>query len=374
MPTWTLLLACGPGPTGAPALDAVAPRAPAEPPAIGAASDTGAFRPGEDTAPLPAPVVSNPVAYSAREPFIRHADGWYYLLVTLMDRIELRRSASLAGLGAGERRVIWTPPAGTPHSVGLQGPELHRVEDTWYVYYAATDSAIFDLSFNYRLFALASDGPDLWTATFSFADELVVPGTDAFSLQPTRLERDGQAWMIWSGNRFFLDFTQHLFIAEMVTPTRLGRARALLHTPTAPWETRDGAIAESPQVVLHDDAVVLTWSASNCDSDRYATGVMTLPAGEDPMDVDAWVKPPSPVFVTQADAGIYNPGHVAFFTSPDGTQDWMSWDAGSAPAQGCGSLRTTQVQPLSWGPDGLPVFTTPPSVGTAFDAPSGEAP
>lgn len=375
MPTWVILYACT-RTTIPPAEvdDTPAVEIPAvEPPAIGAEADTGRFRPAADTAPEPRPTVTNPIAWGTREPFIRHADGWYYLLETLMNRVELRRASTLAGLAGAERLVIWTPPAGTAHSVGLQGPELHRVGDSWFVYYAATDSALFDLSFNYRLFVLAADGPDPWTATWSFVDELVVAGTDAFSVQPTVLERDGRGWLVWSGNRYFLDFTQHLFIAELVSPTRLGPTRVLLHTPEAAWETRGAAIAESPQVILHDDAALLTWSGGRCDAGP-ATGVMRLPPGADPMDAGAWERLPSPVLTTDEAAGVYNPGHVAFFSSPDGQEDWVSWDADSAADLDCGSPRVAWAQPLQWGADGLPILSAAPAAGIAIDAPSGEVP
>src|SRR5262249_46614977 len=45
---------------------------------------------------------------------IRHDDGFYYMTVTTGGSIEIIRSRTLSGLGAGEHKVVWRPPASGP--------------------------------------------------------------------------------------------------------------------------------------------------------------------------------------------------------------------------------------------------------------------
>ncbi len=70
--------------------------------------------------------------------------------------------------------------------------------------------------------------------------------------------------------------------------------------------------------------------------------------------------------------GVYGPGHNTFFTSPDGTEDWIVYHANDLPTDGCDMGRTTRIQKFTWNTDGTPHFGIPVSTGTALPFPSGE--
>jgi GH43 family beta-xylosidase len=100
--------------------------------------------------------------------------------------------------------------------------------------------------------------------------------------------------------------------------------------------------------------------------------MLALRTGGDPLNTADWLKSERPVFAENAAAGVYAPGHNAFFKSPDGTQDWLIYHANSSPGQGCGDARTPRMQPITWRADGTPDFGTPVPVDRPLAVPSGE--
>ncbi|OAH09854.1 extracellular exo-alpha-(1-_5)-L-arabinofuranosidase precursor [Streptomyces jeddahensis] len=75
--------------------------------------------------------------------------------------------------------------------------------------------------------------------------------------------------------------------------------------------------------------------------------------GSDPLNPAAWTKKPSPVFRRDDAAGVYGPGHNGFFTSPDGTENWIVYHANDSTTDRCGNERTTLVRPASAVPPHL---------------------
>lgn len=94
--------------------------------------------------------------------------------------------------------------------------------------------------------------------------------------------------------------------------------------------------------------------------------------GSDPLNRAHRTKSPSPVFQRNDGNGVYAPGHNGFFTSPDGTEDWIVYHANSSASGGCDMNRSTRAQTFMWNADGTPHLGTPVRLGTTFPAPSGE--
>lgn len=70
---------------------------------------------------------------------IKHSDGWYYFTKTTGGNITLWRSKTITGVDAGDTKVVWTPPANTSYSQNIWAPELHFLDNKWYIYFAADD-------------------------------------------------------------------------------------------------------------------------------------------------------------------------------------------------------------------------------------------
>jgi GH43 family beta-xylosidase len=90
------------------------------------------------------------------------------------------------------------------------------------------------------------------------------------------------------------------------------------------------------------------------------------------LKADSWTKHPEPVFKKNISGQAFGPGHNSFFTSPDGTENWILYHANPEPGQGCGRHRSPRIQKFTWADDGFPDFGDPAPLGQALDPPSGE--
>jgi len=88
------------------------------------------------------------------------------------------------------------------------------------------------------------------------------------------------------------------------------------------------------------------------------------------MDPAAWTKYDKPFF-SKAN-GVYGPGHHGFFTSPDGSEDWLVYHGNSSPTDGCSGTRSARAQPFKWDDKGLPNFGEPMADKQPLRVPSGE--
>ena len=80
--------------------------------------------------------LENPLILQRADPWIwRHDDGTYYFTASVpqYDRIELRRSKTLAGLASAEPKVIWRKHPAGEMGAHIWAPELHRIDGVWYI-------------------------------------------------------------------------------------------------------------------------------------------------------------------------------------------------------------------------------------------------
>ena len=94
--------------------------------------------------------------------------------------------------------------------------------------------------------------------------------------------------------------------------------------------------------------------------------------GGNPLLASNWEKHPEPVFQRSDENGMFGTAHNGFFTSPDGTENWIVYHANDSVTGGCDDGRTTRVQPFTWNDDGTPNFGEPIAPTTVIDAPSGD--
>lgn len=81
-----------------------------------------------------------PLIEQKADPFIyRHSDGYYYFVASVpeYDRIEIRKAQNLEGLVTSTPVVIWRKRETGILSANIWAPELHFINDKWYVYFAA---------------------------------------------------------------------------------------------------------------------------------------------------------------------------------------------------------------------------------------------
>ncbi|TXK49103.1 family 43 glycosylhydrolase [Pontibacter qinzhouensis] len=316
----------------------------------------------------PETTFSNPLLPSGPDPWVAQKDSFYYYTHTLGNRIGLAKTKHMSQLKEAPLQTVWTPPALGLYSRNLWAPELHRLDGKWYVYFAADGGQDVD----HRMYVIENASDDPTTGTWEFKGK-ISDTSDKWAIDGTVLEYNGERYFLWSGWRGDNDpGIQQLYIARMSNPWTLVGERVMLSEPVYPWE-RNGFVNEGPQILKNKDGrVFMIYSASGCWTDDYTLGMMTLKEGGNPLLPSDWSKHPNPVFSKRPASNAYGPGHNGFFTSPDGTEDWIIYHANPSPGQGCSGSRSPRIQKFTWNADGTPNFGEPVPLSAQQTRPSGE--
>ncbi|MGS2762873.1 family 43 glycosylhydrolase [Sinomicrobium sp. M5D2P9] len=307
---------------------------------------------------------TNPVLPGGPDPWVVQKNGKYYYTYTQGSKLVILETENMSELASSTRYEVWTPPSGTPYSKNLWAPELHEIDGKWYFYFAADNGQ----NANHRMYVLentsASPVEGNWVMKGKVAD-----ATDQWAIDGTVLERNGQLYMLWSGGNAGAP-PQEIYIAEMSDPWTISGDKVVISSPTYNWEKNGNPINEGPQVLINPNGqVFIVYSGSGYWVDTYCLGLLTLSENGDPMNPADWTKTPEPVLSMKAESNAYGPGHNGFFTSPDGTEDWIIYHARS---QAGGGGRNPRIQRFTWNTDGTPYFGDPVPINTPISRPSGE--
>lgn len=309
-------------------------------------------------------VYNKPWILQRADPYIiKHKDGFYYFTASVptYDCIILRCAKSLWELKDAEEHIIWNK-----HDLGIMSqhiwaPELHYIDEKWFIYFAAGDK---DDIWAIRPYVLECEGQnpitDKWIErgkmqparedTFSF---------EAFSLDGTVFENKGRYYYVWAEKVGVGKQISNLYIAEMKSPYQLKTAQVLLTTPDYDWERVGFWVNEAPFVLKHQSKIYLTFSASDTSS-AYCIGLMSVDEESDLLDPRAWKKGRWPVVASDEERRIFGPGHNCFTTLEDG-QVVMIYHARSNKEIVGDPLydpnRHTMIMPISWNEDGSPSFS-----------------
>ncbi len=313
-------------------------------------------------APMPQAGPVNPLVKNRADAQIfRHTDGYYYMTgsVPEYDRLVLRRAKTLAGLTTAEERVLWRHEASGPLSGFIWAPELHEIDGTWYMHFAAGPSGGGEDVFHIRTYAVKCDGPDPMTGAWSPLGEFKAPW-DSFNLDSKVFIHRGQRYFTWAQHEPGIDTNSNLYIARMTGPLTVGPATRL-SVPTLDWEIRGFKVNEGAAVIEHAGKLFMTYSASATD-DRYCLGLLSIDAEADLLVAENWTKSPVPVFQTCVETSVYGPGHNDFTVDELGRPMLVYHGRDYKEITGDPLFnpdRHTRVQRLYFTADGTPDFGVP---------------
>lgn len=263
---------------------------------------------------------NKPFIRQRADPYVyRHSDGSYYFTASVpeYDRIVLRRSNTLNGLRESDEVTIWKKHDKGIMSVHIWAPEIHYLDNKWFIYYAGGD---IDDIWAIRPYVLVCEGQnplnDPWkelgmvkaTDAFSFND---------FSLDMTVFENKGKRYCVWAEKVNIGKKISNLYIAEMKSPTELATAQVLLSSPDYEWERVGFWVNEGPAVIKHNGKIFLTYSSSET-GECYCMGMLSIGENEEILNPRAWKKECNPVLKTDVDKQIYGPGHNSFVKDETG--------------------------------------------------------
>ena len=107
----------------------------------------------------------NPLIIQRADPYIyKHTDGYYYFTASVpaYNLIEIRRAKTINGLAHAMPRTVWRKHDQGEMSELIWAPEIHYINNKWYIYFAATDTTEFDElgMFTHRMYCIACDNDD----------------------------------------------------------------------------------------------------------------------------------------------------------------------------------------------------------------------
>lgn len=300
-----------------------------------------------------------PLVEQRADPYVYfHKDGYYYFTASVpeYDRIELRRAWSVKGLEKAQPVTIWKKHAEGPMSWHIWAPELHFINDKWYIYFAAGRA---EDPWWIRTYVLENDSSDPFCGEWKEMG-LLESEWDSFMLDTTVFENKGKWYAVWAQKRQERTENSALFIAEMESPTKLKLPQTLLTVPEFDWECRGFKVNEGASVLIRNGKVFLTFSASATDA-SYCMGMLVADENADLTKAESWKKLENPVFITDPKKGIFGPGHNSFTTSRDGKEDYLIYHARPYPEVDLAFAlydpnRHTWVKRIKYDDKGYPVF------------------
>lgn len=320
---------------------------------------------------------TNPLLSSGADPWSIYKDGYYYYTQTLGNKLVIWKTKNIARLKSAKADTVFVPPTGTPFSKQLWAPEIHFLQNKWYIYFAADDGK----NETHRLYVLENASGNPMKGEWIFKGKLV-DSSDKWAIDGSVFQHNGQLYLVWSGWEGDANGQQDIYISKMKNPWTLEGKRIRLSSPTYDWERHGDLhdadnpphvyVNEGPEFLSHGDKVFLIYSASGCWTENYCLGMLSANANSNLLDSISWKKNPSPVFTASIENDVYAPGHNSFFKSPDGTEDWILYHANSAPDQGCGKHRSPRAQKFTWSSDSTPNFGIPVKAGVALPIPSNK--
>lgn len=302
----------------------------------------------------------NPIIPQRADPFVlKHTDGYYYFTASVpeYDRIELRRSKTILGLGETEAKIIWRK-----HETGVMGahiwaPEIHPIDGKWYIYFAAGEA---EAIWNIRIWVLVNESPDPMEGEWKEAGQ-VKTTWESFALDATTFEHRGVRYLCWAQNDPNLGPGTSIYLAPMSDPLTPAGKQVRISQPLLDWEIIGHRVNEGPAVLKRNGKIFITFSASATDH-NYCIGLLTADENTDLLDPNNWRKTPHPVFTTNESTGQYGPGHNSFTIAEDGVTDVLVYHArpysGTNPDPLKDPNRHMRAQAFGWE-DGKPVFGAP---------------
>lgn len=325
----------------------------------------------------------NPLLDYGPDPWAYYYEGAYYYMHTMIDSLVLWKTEDVTDIQNAIKKTIWVP-TDPSNSRNLWAPEITRVNNKWYVHYAADDGN----TDNHQLYVLENPNEDPFVGDFIMKGRISTDKDNNWAIDGSLFEHQNELYMVWSGwqTRRVDTETQCIYIAKMKNPWTLVSERVLISQPELGWErhwkNENGwnpahivYVNEGPQPLKSPQGkyIHIAYSASGVWTPHYALGLLSARTDANLLDPVSWSKSAEPVFKQSPENGVYGTGHNSFFKSPDGTEDYILYHARDTQVDppGKGDTRSPRAQKIEWKDDDYPVFGIPQPTTTRFKKPSG---
>lgn len=326
---------------------------------------------------------TNPLLETGAEPWAVFHNGKYYYTQGCEDRIVLWETEDITDLAHATTKEVWIP-TDRSNAFHLWAPELHRIDNKWYIYYTADDGNMD----NHQIYVIENESASPMEGQFVMKGRIPTDKDNNWAIHATTFEHAGQRYMVWCGwqKRRIDSETQCIYIATMENPWSLSSDRIMISKPEFEWECQwvnpDGSktaypihVNEAPQFIesKNKDRLCIFYSASGSWTPYYCVGLLTAEANANLLDPASWKKSPVPVFQPQPQNSVYGPAGISFVPSPDGTEWYVLYHARKIPndAPGAQDSRSPRMQKITWDKDGIPLLGIPDKEEVIHTKPSG---
>lgn len=325
----------------------------------------------------------NPLLDAGAEPWAILYNGKYYYTQGAENKIVLWETTDITDLRNATRKEVWIPDDRS-YSYHLWGPEIHRINNKWYVYFAADDGNMD----NHQLYVIENEADNPLEGEWKMKSRISTDKNDNWAIHASVFQHKGEYYMTWCGwpKQRISEENQCLYIARMENPWTLATERVMISSPEYEWERQwispDGSktaypiyVNEAPHYFQskNRDKVLIYYSASGSWTPYYNVGLLIADADSDLLNPESWEKVPTPVFSQNPENNVYGPGGLTFVESPDGKEWYALYHARriSNDAPGAIDSRTPRLMKIEWDEKGIPVFALPDKEGTPLPLPSG---
>jgi GH43 family beta-xylosidase len=286
---------------------------------------------------------TNPV-YTGADPQMTYQNGVYLLVDTnYRGDITVVESGSLSTLNTQPQHSVFQTPS------GFESPEIYWMGapyNKWYIYY--TD-------FNYNGIVVIESDSSNPIGTYHFKAGLVGGVYDGSILQ-------------MPGGGLYLMYSTfgHIVVQPMSNPYTMSGGPSNIAAIDQPWES---GVIEAPEALWHNGVLFLMYASGAWFQNNYGMGVSRF-LGGDPTNAANWSKVAGPLLAGNGGTA-FGAGAASPFSSPDGTETWIVYQAFSQPYTG-NDDRNLRIQRLAFGGDDTPLAMAPADPGAAIADPSGD--
>ena len=307
----------------------------------------------------------NLIVEQRADPWVyKHTDGYYYFTASVpeYDRIEVRRSKTIKGIKEAEPFVAWRKHETGPMSSLIWAPEIHFINGSWYIYFAAAKSKeIINGLFQHRMFVIENKSANPFEGKWEEKGQIKTDW-ESFALDATSFEHKGVQYLVWAQKDLEITGNSNLYIATLENPWTIKGPQVMIAKPEFDWETIGFWVNEGPAVLKRNGKIFISYSGSATD-ENYCMGLLMADEDSDVLAPESWSKKPEPVFKSCPENGQYGPGHNSFTVSEDGEKDILVYHARTYTEILGDPLydpnRHARAQEFSWNEDGTPNFGIP---------------
>ena len=206
---------------------------------------------------------TNPLLPAGADPWCIYKNGYYYYTHTTGKNITIWKTKTIAKLESAEKKIVFTPPTSGPYSKEIWAPEIHSLNNKWYIYFAADSGN----NISHRIWVLENESADPMSGNWKMKGKLLTPG-DKWSIDGSIFEHKKRLYFIWSGWDGDVNGYQNIYIARMKNPWTLDTIRAKVSRPELDWEIHGDlnnvndvphvSVNEGPEVLTKNDKVFLS--------------------------------------------------------------------------------------------------------------------